>query len=357
MSIRDTVFNARSKWMEGTGPECDVVISSRVRLARNISEYPFPHFMSEEQAEQVANAVRLAVSQKELTGVIGQLEFVDLSELTQTERQILMEKHLVSLQHIESIVHRAVVIAPDESISIMVNEEDHLRIQCLLPGLQMEETWGLADSIDDLLEQTLSYSFCEKRGYLTSCPTNVGTGLRASVMLHLPGLVMTKQVVKIVHAISQLGLAVRGYYGEGTEAYGNLFQVSNQVTMGQNEEEIIKNLQDVTKQVVSRERSTREGLLKDNRLFLENKVYRAYGTMKFARMMNSREALQLISDIRMGVEMGILEGLNYDKINELIILTRPAFLVKRAGRDLSEQERDSFRAEIIRQTLPDTKTN
>lgn len=355
MSIKDTVASARSKWMEGTGPESDVVISSRIRLARNISEYAFPHFMSAEQAGQVIHAVRLAVSREEMVKEMGPFEFVDLAELTPIERQILVEKHLVSLQHIENPVNRAVVLAPDESVSIMVNEEDHLRIQCLQPGLQLEETWQLADKLDDLLEQTLNYSFCEKKGYLTSCPTNVGTGIRASVMLHLPGLVMTKQVGKMVHAVSQLGLAVRGYYGEGTEAYGNLFQISNQVTMGQAEEEIIKNLLVVTKQVVTQERSAREVMYKDNRLYLEDKVYRAYGTMRYARMMNSREALQRISDLRLGVELGVFKSLSYDLINELIILTRPAFLVKKAGRDLSEVERDSFRAEIIRRRLPDNE--
>lgn len=351
MSIKDTVNNARSKWMEGTGPDNDVVISSRIRLARNISGYPFPHFIKETEAEQVFHAVRLAISDQELVDQVGKLEFTNLAELTDNERMILVEKHLVSPQHIENPQNRAVVITSDESLSIMVNEEDHLRIQCLQPGLQLEETWAMADKIDDLLEKNLDYSFCEKRGYLTSCPTNVGTGLRASVMLHLPCLVMGKQVGKIMHTISQLGLAVRGYYGEGTEAHGNLFQVSNQVTMGQTEEEIVKNLLTVTKQIAAQERVTREAVLHDNRSFLEDKIHRAFGIMRHARMMTTREALNNISDLRLGVELGILKGLTYGQINELILLSTPAFLSKAAGHSLKTEERDWLRAETIRKQL------
>ncbi len=355
MAIKDTVRNARSKWMENTGPDNDVVLSSRIRLARNISGYPFPHFMSEEQADQVIQAVKRAISKEEVEKEIGKLEYTDLSELTETERQILVEKHLVSPQHIENPEKRAVVITQDESISIMVNEEDHLRIQCLLPGLQLKEAWDLADKIDDLLEKTLDYSFCEKRGYLTSCPTNVGTGLRASIMLHLPCLVMTKQLDKIISTISQLGLAVRGYYGEGTEAYGNFFQVSNQVTMGQTEEEIVRHLLTVIKQIISQERSTREIVFKDNKSFLEDRIYRAFGTMSYARAMTSQEALNSISDLRLGIQLGIIGSLTYDQINELIVITRPAFLIKKAGRPLNPNERDSLRAEIIREKLSGTK--
>ncbi|PKM79647.1 MAG: protein arginine kinase [Firmicutes bacterium HGW-Firmicutes-14] len=357
MSIKDAVHNAYSKWMEGTGPDRDVVISSRVRLARNLNNYPFPHFMTKDQAAEVIHAVRTAVSQKEVAEQTGRLEFIDLSELTPIERQILVEKHVVSPQHVSDPANRALVLADDESVSIMVNEEDHLRIQCLLPGFQPEETWHLANRIDDLIEKTLDYSFCEKRGYLTSCPTNVGTGLRVSVMLHLPCLVMTKQVGKIINAMSQVGLAVRGYYGEGTEAYGNLFQVSNQVTMGQTEEEIVKNLLAVTKQIIAQERTARENILKNNRHTLEDRVYRAFGTMSYARMISSGEALNNISNLRLGIELGILNNLTYNQINELIVLTRPAFLMKKAGRSLDPEERDSLRAEVIREKLLKAKAN
>jgi protein arginine kinase len=344
-----------SKWMEGTGPENEVVISSRIRLARNLEGFSFPHFMSEEEAAKVIEAVKKAAEQQAMINKLGSMQYIDFNDLASNERQMLVEKHLVSPQHIETPVNRGVLVTSDESVCIMVNEEDHLRLQCMLPGLQLEETWVLADKIDDILENSLDYSFCEKRGYLTSCPTNVGTGLRASVMLHLPCLVMTKQIGKIVNTISQLGLAVRGYYGEGTEAHGNLFQVSNQVTLGQTEDEIIKNLMAVTKQLVAQEKSTRENILKDSKVLLEDRIYRAFGAMRYARMMAPKEALNNISDIRLGVEMGILKGLNYSRINELIIQITPAFLIKRAGKQLDSGEMNSLRAEIVRDRLLDIK--
>ncbi|HWI55517.1 MAG TPA: protein arginine kinase, partial [Desulfobacteria bacterium] len=329
--------------------------SSRIRLARNLSGIPFPHFMSDADAAKVMCSVKTAVENEELIRQVGTLEFNDLTELTATERQILVEKHLISPHHAESTKSRAVILAPDESVSIMINEEDHLRIQYLQPGLELEETWKQADKIDDLLEQTLDYSFSEKRGYLTACPTNVGTGLRASVMLHLPGLVVSKQIGQIVGAISQLGLAVRGYYGEGTEAYGNLFQISNQVTLGQTEPEIVENLLSVTNQIVNQERSSREIIFRDNRLLLEDRIYRAIGIMRYARMITSQEALKNISDMRLGIELGLLKGLTFERINELVIITRPAFLVKKAGQELESEERDVLRANIIRENLSDIK--
>ncbi|WP_418791388.1 protein arginine kinase [Phosphitispora sp. TUW77] len=351
MSIKDTLISTKTKWAEGEGPDIDVVISSRIRLARNLKDYPFPHFMSEEQADQILNAVRNVVIQNEAAGKLDYPEFILLSELTAIERQILVEKHLISPQHIQNPANRAVVLAADESVSIMVNEEDHLRIQCLLPGLQLEEAWNLANGTDDILEKQLDYSYCEKRGYLTSCPTNVGTGLRASVMLHLPCMVMTKQVGKIVAAVAQLGLAVRGYYGEGTEAYGNIFQVSNQVTMGYVEEEIVKNLLTVTTQVAAQERATREKIYNNNKSVIEDRIFRSFGIMSQARVMTSQEALKNISNLRLGVELGLLKDLNFAKINELIIITTPAFLIKKAGKDLNAEERDLLRAEIIREKI------
>lgn len=351
MSVRDILTGARCKWMEGTGPENDVVISSRIRLARNLNKYPFPHFMSAEDAARLVAEVKEAIGGEGMVKQFGGLEFIELSGLTQVERQVLVEKHMVSPQHAEATDNRAVVLAPDASVSIMINEEDHLRIQFLLPGLQIEETWRQANLADDLLEAVMDFSFCEKRGYLTSCPTNVGTGLRASVMMHLPCLVMSNQMGKVIAAISQLGLAVRGYYGEGTEAFGNLFQVSNQVSMGQTEEEIVKNLLTVTNQIVAQERTTRETIFENSKTVLEDRIYRAFGNMSYARMMTSQEALKNISDLRLGVELGILKNLTYEQINELIIITRPAFLVKKAGQSLDPKERDALRAETIREKL------
>lgn len=355
MSSTDNLYRAQSKWMEGTGPCNEVVVSSRIRLARNLSGFPFPHFSSDENAGEVKELVKNAILGNDDFKEIGDFSYVELQNIDEIDREILVEKHLVSPQHIEKPENRAVFVTQDESVSIMVNEEDHLRIQCLLPGLQLEELWNTADRIDDLLEDKLDYSYSEKKGYLTSCPTNVGTGLRASVMLHLPSLVMAKQINQMVILISQLGLAVRGYYGEGTEAHGNLFQISNQVTMGQTEEEIIKNLMTVTNQIVAQEKATREAIFRDKRLFLEDRIFRAIGTMRFARMTSSQEALKNISEMRLGLELGILKGISYEKINELIVLTRPAFMIKKAGCTLNASERDILRADIIREKMKEVK--
>lgn len=351
----ENLYSAKSKWMEGTGPDNDVVVSSRIRLARNIDSIPFPHFMEANDAGKVVEAVKAAVNKNNVSKELGKSKFVNLAEIDKIDRQILVEKHLVSPQHVDHPENRAVVVNENESVSIMINEEDHLRIQCLLPGLQLEDAWIRAEKIDDLLEETLNYSYSEKLGYLTSCPTNVGTGLRASVMLHLPFLVMAKQINQIVNIISQLGLAVRGYYGEGTEAYGNLFQVSNQVTLGQTEEEIVKNLLSVTKQVVAQEKATRDAIFSEKRHLIEDRIFRAIGTMRFARVISSQEALNNISDMRLGLELGILADLNFEMINELIVLTRPAFMIKKAGRSLNARERDIMRAEIIREKLKEIK--
>ncbi|ADG81130.1 protein arginine kinase [Thermincola potens] len=348
MSIEKTVSRPVSNWAKGDGPESDIVISSRIRLARNISGYAFPHTMSNQAADEILNAVRLAVDNDEVRQEFGPLEFVRLEELSPVERQILLEKHLISPQLLEDIKNRAVILSEDESLSIMINEEDHLRIQLFLPGLQLEEAWQKANRVDDLLEKTLDYAFCEQRGYLTACPTNVGTGLRASVMLHLPALVIAGQINNIITAISQLGLAVRGYYGEGTKAVGHLFQISNQITLGQAEEEIIRNLLTVARQIINQERSARAALYKNNKSQLEDKIFRSLGILSYSRMITTEEALTMLSDVRLGIALGILDNLTQRDINELMMLIRPAFLQKMAAREMTAQERDTERARIIR---------
>ena len=350
MSLKDTINNALSAWMKGTGPDADIVISSRIRLARNLEAVPFPHLMGEADGNKVLAGVRLAV-EKPLNRKKGKLEFTMMNQLSPNERQILVEKHLVSPQHAQPGDFKAVVLSEDETVSIMVNEEDHLRIQCLLPGLQLQEAWKAAGRVDDLLEKTLDIAFCERRGYLTACPTNVGTGLRASVMMHLPALVMVNQLNRLITAITQVGLTVRGLYGEGSEAAGNLFQISNQITLGRGEEEIIGNLEAVTKQIINQERAARELLLKDSREALEDKVNRSYGVLRFARIMDSQEAINLLSAVRLGIDLGIIKGVDGKVLNELMVLTRPAYLQKLSGTELSPGERDVRRAALIRERL------
>ncbi|MCL6476789.1 MAG: protein arginine kinase [Peptococcaceae bacterium] len=350
MSIRETVNTAHSRWMDA-GPQSDVVVSSRVRAARNLIGLPFPNLLSEAGARQIFHSVRLAVENSDFVKRFGRLEITEMSELTPVEKQILVEKHLISPDLLENYQKKAVVLGDDEIISIMVNEEDHLRLQCILPGLQLREAWEKIDSIDDGLEKTLEYAYDESLGYLTACPTNVGTGLRASVMLHLPGLVLINRIRDVLGSVSKLGLTVRGLYGEGTDASGNLFQLSNQVTLGQAEEDIIEALISVTGQVAASERAAREALLRERREHIEDRVGRAYGLLKHARIMSSEEAVRLLSDLRLGVSLKIIDYIPASVITELMVAIRPAFLVKRAGKELSALSRDVIRAGLIRETL------
>ncbi|MCL4441838.1 MAG: protein arginine kinase [Firmicutes bacterium] len=351
MSLKETVNSPYSKWLDASGPESDVIISSRVRLARNLVGNPFPHLLGPENADKILYALQTAIHQKGMQETVGKLEICRMTELSPTERQILVEKHLISPDLLEQPEKRGVVLRDDEVISIMVNEEDHLRIQCLLPGLQLKECWDLANAVDDGLEQTLDFAFAEEQGYLTSCPTNVGTGLRASVMLHLPALVLTQQINAVLIALSKLGLTVRGLYGEGTQATGNLFQVSNQVTLGLTEEEIIDNLIMVAMQLVTQERTARRALYKDQQHQIEDRVWRAYGLLKYARTMASSDAMALLSDLRLGVDLGIIPDIPAGLIMELIIMTRPAFLNKLKGTELNPYQRDIYRATLIRERL------
>ncbi|MEW5784443.1 MAG: protein arginine kinase [Bacillota bacterium] len=338
-----------SRWMEGSGPENDTVISSRVRIARNIQGIPFPYLASAEQTGAVQEQVtRAAAAHKEAFTAFSQYPMEELSPLN---KQIMVEKHLVSPFLARDSDHGAVLLRGDEAVSIMINEEDHLRIQAILPGLQLEEAWHEADRYDDLLETGINYAFDERCGYLTACPTNVGTGLRASVMLHLPALIMTKQINRLLSALSQVGLAVRGLYGEGTEIIGNLVQVSNQITLGQAEEEILRNLYSVTRQIIEQEQTARQALLNDNRPRIADRSWRALGLLKFAQMMSSQEAMQLLSDVRLGFDLGLVKGVDRKLLNELLVIIRPACLQLLAGKELSGSERDLERPVQIRKRL------
>ncbi len=355
MIIESIINRPYSKWLEGSGPHSDIVISSRVRLARNLLEVPFPHQMTEEQAQEVVTSVARVVGKSEVRENLGTMEIVMLNDLSSLDRQILVEKHLISPAHAENTARgRGLVIRDDEAVSIMINEEDHLRLQCLFSGLQVKEAWELANQTDDYLESSLNYAFDEKWGYLTVCPTNVGTGMRASVMLHLPALVMTNQAQRIFATLSQIGLAVRGLYGEGTEATGNLFQISNQVTLGPREEEIVNNLTTVTSHLIEQEQKARQHLLSKARLSLEDRICRALGILLNARIMNSEEALSHLSDVRLGLNLGIIDTIDLRALNELMVLIQPGYLQKLAGQEMSAFDRDVKRANIIREKL---KTN
>jgi protein arginine kinase len=351
MTLKELIKSPVVSWMAADGPEVDIVITSRIRLARNLAQLPFPHLMSEQKvAEKVWETINNALKNA------PDLKLVSMNKLSDMERQMLLEKHLISPEHAEVVSpYRGIITNKTGSIAIMVNEEDHLRIQCLLSGLQLNQAYRYADDIDDLLEKELEYAFDDQWGYLTSCPTNVGTGMRASVMLHLPALTMTHQKGAVFNNIAQLGLTVRGLYGEGTEALGNFYQVSNQITLGQTEEDIINNLWTVTLHVVEQERNTRERLQSEMKHQLEDKVWRSYGLITHARVITSNEALALLSDVALGVDLKILPPIPRQIINELIVAIRPAHLQATGGRKMETTERDIIRAQVIKNTLNKTK--
>ncbi|MHB8157362.1 MAG: protein arginine kinase, partial [Desulfocucumaceae bacterium] len=313
--------------------------------------FPFPHLLSDANAREIIHSVMMAIQKEDFISQSGMLELAEMSELTPVERQILVEKHLISPDLLENYQKKAVFLRNDEILSIMVNEEDHLRLQCLLPGLQLKESWDLINKLDNGLEMTLEYAYDEKLGYLTACPTNAGTGLRASLMLHLPGLVLVNRIKDVLGSVSKLGLAVRGLYGEGTEASGNMFQISNQVTLGQAEEDIINALMSVTGQIVASERAAREALMRERREYIEDRVGRAYGLLCHSRIISSEEAVRLLSDLRLGVSLNLIDLIAPNLITELIVMIRPAFLVRNAGKVLSPLNRDVIRANLIRERL------
>lgn len=351
MSIEALLDQPLSPWMAADGPDSDIVLSSRVRLARNLEGVPFPGRADAGALAEAAEAARRSVA--DLTAADRHVYmFVEMDKLTPLERNVLVEKHIVSPNHAEEPAHRALVARDDAAVSIMVNEEDHLRVQCLVAGLNLPEALGLADRVDDVLESRLTFAHGEQAGYLTACPTNTGTGLRASVMMHLPALVLSRQISRITAAATQLGLAVRGLYGEGTEAIGNIFQISNQLTLGHSEREIIENLQAIAKQVVEQERAARQALAAGSPDALADRVWRAYGVLRYARVLAGQEALNLLSEVRLGIDLGIITVLSGQVFNELLVTTRPNFLQKLAGRsEVDAAERDSLRAQLIRDRL------
>lgn len=349
--LSEVTGKALSRWMETKGPESDSVISSRVRLARNVEGMPFPHLMTDEQAEKVVRMVTAAFrSPQAAKAGLGDFEVYQLSEMSDLDRYVLVEKHLISPNFAQE-GRGAVVIGAGEAVSVMVNEEDHLRIQCLYPGLQLGEALALANKVDDFLEGQLEYAWGEKFGYLTACPTNVGTGLRASVMVHLPGLVINNQAGRVFSTVVKLGFIVRGLYGEGTEAVGNIFQVSNQVTLGQSEADTVLNLGNVVGQVIEQEKQVRQAIMAEMKAAIEDKVGRAYGILLWSHILSSQEAMQLLSDMRLGVGLGLIKTIEPRTLNELLVAIRPGYLQKLAGRELDPSERDIKRAELVRAKL------
>ncbi|WP_352419801.1 protein arginine kinase [Proteiniborus sp.] len=336
-------------WLAGEGKEKDIVLSSRIRLARNIENIKLPFLMTETEAKNVIKIVDDAI--KNDTTTDNSFELFEIQKLSPLERNIFVEKHIISPSLLEKPNLSAFFLRRDEKATIMVNEEDHIRIQVLLPGLNLEEGWEINNKIDDLLEANTRYAFDEKFGYLTCCPTNVGTGLRASVMVHLPGLVLTGYINQVLQAVSQLGLTVRGLYGEGSSALGNLFQISNQTTLGESEEEIIQKLRGIVLQIITKERHAMLGLLNNRKIEIEDKVYRSLGILQNSRIISSKESMELLSNVRMGINMNILKNVDLNTINSLMIEIQPASIQNQTEHELTVAERDTKRSEIIREKM------
>ncbi|MCZ6689666.1 MAG: protein arginine kinase [Planctomycetota bacterium] len=347
MQISDLSSQA-GEWLSGSGPETDVVISSRIRLARNIAGFPFISKASESQRAQVQLLLRKEISRARLE---KGLFYLDLQDTDSLDRLLLVERHLISHELARGSGDRGVALGRQEILSIMVNEEDHLRLQVLQSGFQLDQAWSVINKVDDMLGKRVEYAFHGDLGYLTACPTNVGTGLRVSVMLHLPALVITKQIEKVFRAVSKINLAVRGLYGEGTQASGDFYQISNQVTLGQSEEDIIYAMKEVVPQVIKFEREVRQSLFTQSLKGLEDRIWRAYGQLKCARVISSEETMNLLSSLRMGVNLGIVTDVPVTTINEIFLLTQPAHLQKLEGRKLDGGERDVARATFIRNRI------
>lgn len=346
MSLENFLNKTVTSWMNEDGPDSDIVLSSRIRLARNLKHYQFPTMFNNTEAEEIINKLEKNFNNK-LTG-FEPFEILKMDELHSLHKRVLVEKHLISPNLADESANGAAILTENEDVSIMINEEDHIRIQCLYPGLQLKEALKRANILDDYIEGKVDYAFDESYGYLTSCPTNVGTGLRASVMVHLPGLMLTRQMNRIIPAVNQLGLVVRGIYGEGSEALGNIFQLSNQTTLGKSEEEIVDDLTSVVHQMITQERSAREALSKTSSIQLEDRVFRSYGILAHSRIIETKEAARCLSDVRLGIDMGYIKNLPKHILNELMILTQPGFLQQYAGGPLRPHERDIRRAVVGR---------
>ena len=344
----DDLIKQTSEWLKGTGPESDIAISSRIRLARNIDGLRFVDWSDDKTKQRVIELSKEAVFSG---NYMKDAFYIDMSVLTPLDKQFLIERHLISCEHAMETKRKAVFIGNGEIVNIMVNEEDHLRFQVMQSGIALYNAWAIMTKLEKDFERKIKFAFSDEWGHLTACPTNTGTGLRASVMMHLPAIVMTAQINGLIKAVSKLGLTVRGFFGEGTEAVGNFFQVSNQVTMGHSEAETIDNLTRIINQIISQERGSRDFLRDKKRDVIEDKVSRAYATLESAHIITSSETIDLLSLVRLGVGLGIIKGLNEQKLNDLFILIQPAHLQKLAGGELSPAERDIKRAELIRSRL------
>jgi protein arginine kinase len=330
------------------GPHSKIVMSSRVRLARNLKGLAFPGWAKKAERIRALEVVRPAVETlPAMRGAFAE----SMDNLTPLDKQILVERHLISREHAAKNAGSGLVLNKEESLCVMINEEDHLRMQALRPGLQLKQAWAAIEQFDSQLEKKLDYAFDMSLGYLTACPTNLGTGIRVSAMLHLPGLVLAEQINQIISAVNKLGLAVRGLYGEGTEALGNVFQVSNQMTLGESEPDIVERLNKVLAQIIEHEENARGTLLEKKPKTVMNQIGRAYGILANSHSISSKETMNLLSFMRLGVDLGLFPDVERGLVDELFILTQPAHLQRQFSEKLGADERDLLRADMLRERL------
>ena len=342
----DTLTQSIGEWLKGTGPESDIVMSSSVRLARNLAHYPFVSRANEQEKTEIEKFLKDRIA----TVPVGKsLEYIDVGHLEEVDRQFLVERQLISREHADAQGARGVAIDGLEQVSLMVNEEDHLRIQCMHSGLDLKGAWEQINTVDEQIEKVVPYAFHPRWGYLTACPTNVGTGIRVSVMLHLPALVMTRQIEKVFRSLHKIQLAVRGLYGEGSQAMGDFYQISNQTTLGKNEEELIEQVGDVVPVLIDYERRAREFLIRESQQNVHDQVSRAFGILRTAQTISAEETMQLLSRVRMGVLLGLIGDVKISDINVLLVRTQPAHLQKLRGEELDTADRNIERARYLRQ--------
>jgi protein arginine kinase len=344
----DEMANRCGEWLRGSGPQSEIVISSRIRLARNLAEFPFIRRCTDADRQAIEKSFKEAIANIEPWKSLLQVE---LSELQTLDRQLLVERQLISRELSEASGARCVFIDPQETFSLMINEEDHLRMQVMHSGLDMDQAWEQINAMDDLLSDRVNYAFHERLGYLTACPTNVGTGMRVSVMLHLPALVITQQIEKVFRSLQKMGLAVRGLYGEGSQAMGDFYQISNQITLGRSETDLVKQVGEVIPVIIDYERQARAFLVKESRKDLHDRVSRAYGILTTAQTISSEETLHLLSSVRMGIYLGLIQDLEIPTINKLFIHTQPAHLQKLRGAELPSADRNVERAMYLQTHL------
>lgn len=344
----DVLATTSGEWLRGTGPDSDIVVSSRIRLARNLAKFPFASRADEATQAEIETLLRNRVAELPIR---TNLNYFCVESLESIDRQFLVERQLISRELSDSNGSRGVCISDEENVSLMINEEDHLRIQVLHSGFALDECWQEIDRLDDLLEEEVTYAFSEQLGYLTACPTNCGTGIRVSVMLHLPALMLSKEIQKVFQALQKISLAVRGLYGEGSQAMGDFYQISNQTTLGKSEKQLIADLQDVVPNIINYERRVRDALVKDNREGLHDKISRDYGILRSAQTISSQETMDLLSSVRLGVNLGLIDELEIPTVNELFIHTQPAHLQKLQNVPLESAERNVARARFLRKRL------